>query len=336
VVFIGSAFTILIGAAMLLMAALLANSSRMANQPPVLRYALLVEAAFCFGFGAWGIASGVGLIKTKEWARICMVVYAVILVVFTLPSALFFAFIPFPNTTNDPNLPPLVMTFIRVGVVFFYGAFATLGGFWLYFFNMRAVKAQFRGQQPSETVLSPELAAGTRLALAPASTRARPLSISIIGWFLVVGCALMPLEVLLLRVMFPRAQFPFCFMGFFVLGRNAYLLMLGWAMVQLVAAVGLLKLKNWGRLTTIGLNFLGIANGAVVLVVPGNRERFQQLMETMTASMTRTMPQPPPFALPGWIGLAFSLPFIAAILWFLFAEKRAFMPAASEPTVLSS
>jgi hypothetical protein len=332
VVFIGSALTVLTGAAMVLGAAFLANSSRMANQPPFLRYALFFEAALCFAFGGWGVASGVGLLQLKRWARISMVVYAVILLVCTLPAALTIGFVPLTNSTNNPNAPALVITFIRVGLVFFYGAFAALGGFWLYFFNMRTVKAQFRGEQPIETALvaPSQLAAGTPFGTPAATTRPRPLSISIIGWFLVVSCALMPLEILLLSVMFPHERFPFCIMGFFVFGRSAYLLMLGWAMVQLVAAAGLLKLKNWGRLTTIGLNFFGIANGALVLVVPGNRERFQQLMETMTASMNTTMPRPASFTFPAWIGLAFSLPFIAAILWFLFAEKQAFMPAAPE------
>jgi hypothetical protein len=44
---------------------------------------------------------------------------------------------------------------------------------------------------------------------------------------------------------------------------------LAWAVVGLVASVGLLKRRNWGRITTIGLLALGIAWMALMLVWQG-------------------------------------------------------------------
>src|SRR6266576_1738744 len=63
---------------------------------------------------------------------------------------------------------------------------------------------------------------------------------------------------------------------------------------------------------------------------PGHRARFQQMMETMTASMNARLPEPVPFVFPAWIGLAMAFPVILVILWFLVARRRAFASAAQE------
>jgi hypothetical protein len=258
-----------------------------------------------------------------------MIVYAAILLVCTLPVALLMAFVPLPNTTNDPNFPALFMTFMRIGMVFFYGAFAALGGFWLYFFNMRAVKAQFRGELPIETTLTApsEPSTGIPFASASASTRARPISISIIGWFLLVGSVFAPLSLWFDSIILPGVEFPICMFGVFVFGRSAMLILVLWMAVQAISAVGLLKLKNWGRLATILLQCLGMINIALMFGIPANRARFQLLMESAAASMSARLPHPVPFTFPMWIGFAASIPVFVAVLWFLATNKQAFMPA---------
>ena len=338
VVFFGSAFTILAGAGMLFAEVFLANSSRMANQPPFLRYALVFDAVLCFAFGGWGVASGVGLLQVKRLARISMIVYAAILLVFTLPMALLMAFVPLPNTTNGPNVPTLFTAFMRIGMVFFYGAFAALGGFWLYFFNRGAVKDQFRGKQLIETtaLAQSEPLAGSPRAIPAATTHARPLSISIIAWFLLVGCVFAPFSLWFDSIMFPGVQLPICILGVFVSGRSAMVILVLWMVVQAIAAVGLLKLKNWGRLTTIVLQCVGMINIALMFGIPANRAKFQLFMESAVRSMNARMPQPVPFTFPIWLGFAASIPVFIAVLWFLVTTKKAFNPAAAEPAVLTS
>jgi hypothetical protein len=331
VVFLGSAVAILFAAFVVLAGAFVSHSSRMPAQPAFFRPMMFMEAAFVFGFGGWGVASGAGLISTKEWARISMLVYAFILLLVTLPAGLLFAFIPLPDNPNNASVPPGFMTLLRVGMVLFYESFAALGAFWLYFFNKRSVKAQFRRDRTIEAAAQPFAPAeGTPFSPAPATRRARPLSITVIGWFLAACCAVMPMELWLIKVIFPHVEIPFCFLGFFFFGGAAYALILGWTAVQLVAAVGLLKLKNWARLTTIALQFLGLANGALVLVVPGNRAKLEQYMAAMVASMDTTMPQPWAPTFGAWIGMAATVPLILVVLWFLFSQKQAFMPRAAE------
>src|SRR5262252_7373756 len=116
VAIIGSTFTILVSALMLLLGfAFVSKSGQAANVPVNIGAVLGVEAAVTFGFGAWGLAAGIGLIYLKRWARISILVFAGILVVFTLPGALIMAFIPLPKP-NDPNLPVHFMALMRIGM----------------------------------------------------------------------------------------------------------------------------------------------------------------------------------------------------------------------------
>jgi len=323
VVIIGSAFTILGGAMMVLGSLFLSKSSPAANVPANLGFFVVIEAVMFSGFGGWGLAAGIGLINLKQWARISMLCFAAILVFISLPAAVLLAVIPFPNT-NDPNLPSNFMSIMRTGMVLFYAMFAALGCFWLYFFNKQSVKAQFQVKQPAL-----ESAAGTPIA-APGASRARPLSITIIGWFLLIGSAFAPLGLLFNSAFLSGVRFPLYFLGFFFFGRSASLILIVCIMAQIVAAVGLLKLKNCGLLATIGLQCLTVVNASLLVGIPANRARFQQIMETMIASANSRMPQTVPFVFPIWIGFASSLPIVFVILWFLITRRHAFTNPGQE------
>jgi hypothetical protein len=339
-VFIGSAFTLLTGmlAALgtLLASRVTPAAANMANFPSFMKYFAIVEAIFFLGFGGWGIASGVGLINTKEWARISMLVFGAILLVTALPAALVMAVMPLSGA-NNPNLPENFMLVMRLGIGSFYGLVGALGIFWLYFFNKKTVKAQFR-EMPQATdevygTVQTDLAGMSRVADVVGATEeevSRPLSISIIAWFLLIGGAVCILCLPFAANFFPDHTIPFCFMGIFLTGRTALVVFFIWMAVQMVAAVGLLKLKEWGRLLGISLQVFGILNSLLTFGLPANRARFQQMMESMTASMTAPMSQPPPFVLPAWYGIVGIFP-ILLVLWFLIARKDAFVAVTSVP-----
>ena len=253
-----------------------------------------------------------------------MLVFAVILLVISLPAALVMAFIQLPNS-GASNLPPNFVATMRVGMTLFYGMVAALGGIWLYLFNKRSVKAQFR--VPGGLA---DLAVEAQGAESGDVSRPRPISIAIIGWFLLASSALAPIFLLGWHAMFPGVPLPLFFLGIFFSGRSATIVIMIWMAAQIVAAVGLLKLKNWGRLATIGLQCLAIVNGLLLLGSPNNRARFQQIMDSMTTSMNARKPQPVPFVFPTWMNIAISLPIIFVILWFLVTRKQAFTSTAED------
>jgi len=325
---------------MLLFASLFShNSSHPPDAAVNLIYILGIEAFVTFAFGGWGLASGIGLLKTKEWARISTLVYAAILVFISLPAAAVMAFVPIPNppSINGPNPQFNIVLMVRVGGTLLYAMFATLGGFWLYFFNTQKVKAQFRKQQPftqaaqSEVPGLPSPTPGVRFG---PDHHGSPLSITIIGWYLVIGSALGPLFIVFNSAFFPGLRLPFFFLGFFLFGTNAYLLFIIWMAVQIVAAVGLLKLKTWGLYTTIALQCLALLNMVLIVVIPDNRLRFQQIMDSFRVSISGRMYYSAP-TFPMWIGMLSALPLIAVILFFLISQKNAFSPpgSASAPNI---
>ena len=334
VIIIGSAVARLCGAMTVMWSAFITKANPAARVPENFGSILVAEATFFFGLGGWGLASGIGLLYLKQWARISLLVFAGFLVFVSLPAAALMAVIPLPH---DPKLAINFMPAIRVGMALFYGMFAALGGFWLYFFNKSGVKVQFQAMQPVPESAAGDLFVAVPAPAASASPSARPLSITIIGWFLLIGSALAPLGLLMNHALFPGMQVPFYFWGFFVAGRSAYLIFIAWMVAQMAAAMGLLKLRNWGLLATIALQSLGLLNAGLLLVIPGHRAKFQQIMETMMASMNARMPQPAPFDFPAWFGFAAAFPVVVVILWFLITRRHAFTsghePAHDRPSV---
>lgn len=329
VVIAGSAFTFFCGALMLLGSAVMSKTGQApgVRVPVDIGSILIGEAIFVFAFAGWGLATGIGLLYLKPWGRISLLIFAGMLAFFSLFSIVFLAFIPIPNASN-PNLPSNFTSIVRVGMGLFYGAFGVLGGFWLYFFNKRSVKAQFQTAQPIPETAAGDSFLGTPVPAPDASQGVRPLSITIIGWYLLISCALAPLGLLMNRSLFPGVRVPFYFLGAFLLGRSAYLAFIPWLAIQLVSAVGLLKLKTWGLYSAIALESLGALNGGLLMVIPGHRLKFQQLLETMMASISARMPGPQPFIFPTWLGLGMGLAMVFVILWFLITRRHAFTSGA--------
>jgi hypothetical protein len=92
----------------------------------------------------WGICTGIGLLRLKNWARISIIVFGGLLAffgVFGAFGALIISLVKLPNT---PEVDPAAMTVVRVFMVFFALVELGLGAWWLYFFNRSTVKSQFQ------------------------------------------------------------------------------------------------------------------------------------------------------------------------------------------------
>jgi hypothetical protein len=313
VVFIGSGLTLLSGVLMILAFAVMASDST----PAFTRNAGLIMSVFMLGFAAWGIATGVNLLHLREWARISMIVFSGLLLVMAVPGLLMMIVMPLPTppvpaVPNGEAIPPLehLMTAVRIGMAVFYALLALLGGWWVYFFNWRPIREQFRGAiAPTSPTWAPAALEPTEV---PGSPK-RPVSITIIAYLALVGACMFPILNIL--------HLPLTFLGFFFTGGKAALIVIGYMSVQLLMAYGLLKLEKWGRSLAIYYFNFAIFNSIISVILPGAQARYEEA----TAAMQTSMGLPPtPFQFPIWFSLVFSLPMIAIQLWFVVTRKQAF------------
>jgi hypothetical protein len=127
---------------------------------------------FYVGFGVWGVVSAIGLLRMRNWARICFAVFGGILCLFSIfgafGSLMAMQFVP-RTLPSGNNVPSELLTgiFVIFGIVALLCA--GLGIWWLIYFNRSRVKVQFLGEA------------------AAAEPRRFPLSITIIAWMLLVG-----------------------------------------------------------------------------------------------------------------------------------------------------
>ncbi len=123
--------------------------AEMALPPAALKVFGVAMGALFAGVGAWGIWTAVAVFRRRGWARISRLVLAALLV-FMGGSAM--------------------LEKVRWGIAASYGTLALIGAWWLGLFNRGATKQYFAEREP-------------------ARESARPLSIGIIGWYLLAGAA---------------------------------------------------------------------------------------------------------------------------------------------------
>jgi hypothetical protein len=307
IVLLGSGFTLFCGACVIL-----ALSMGPTQKDPLhlMKYFMFFCVAILLGTGGWGVATGVGLLSLKGWARVSLLVFSGVLLVFCLPMALVFSVVPMQQTPNA-NLPENFHTVFRAGMVGFYGLLAAVGGWWLYYFNRRAVKAQFE--------------AGVALPAGAAAARKRPISVAVIAWYLIVTACFLPM-IFFIRV-------PTILVSFVFTGLAATLIIMAYGVLHIVMGIGLLKLKEWSRILAICYFVFLICNTLASVLLPGSQARYEQMMSAMRVSMglpsqTGTVP-------PAWLGLLFGLPVACAVLWFLITEKKAFQGSTEAPAPVS-
>ena len=305
-VFIGSGLALLSCA---LMAFSLTVAVPNGNLPRGFGYIALFTIAVAGIFAAWGIASGVGLLHLREWARISMLVFAAFLLVVSIPGLLLFLFVNLPVPANSPNpeMAEQIFRITRWALAGFYALLAGLGAAWLYHFNRPAVKDQFstRGTAPP---------GGITAAARPGSySRGRPLSITIVAGFMMLGVLSLPV--------FLALHMPIMFLGYFFVGPKAFLIVLGYAATQAAIACGLWEMQPWGRSLAIYYFNFAIFNAVISVILPGAQARYEAAMALMQAAIGAPTA---PMLFPIWFTLIFALPIIGIQLAFVIASKKAF------------
>jgi hypothetical protein len=347
---IGSA--LLLGLAVLMAIVMLVIPTPVPNNaqlPPMFFKVFRTALPFFYAAPAvWGIVTAVGLLQLKNWARISTIVFSVLLVVFgafgMLTSMVFFLKPPAGN-----GLDPKMFSLIGAVTALFALVQMGIGIWWMIFFNRAKVKAQFvplylqspgsvsgeapyRMDMPYSATLPPGLAPLTGRAPSPSlpivapNPSVRPLSITIIAWYLLATCLFIPFSIAL--------HAPAILFIAMLTGWRAIIFFLVYAALIIYTGTALLRMKPAGRLIGIGYFAFNFFNIGVFYLAPGSRARmtrFLDLQQSMFPWMASSRADSPfhidimPFLIVGAIvGLALSL----VPVYFLATAKPAFDKAA--------
>ena len=234
--------------------------------PPFVRTGMLAVEGFMMAISLFGIATGIGLLYSRNWARISILIWGGFSAFFGLIGIPVIYFMRFPPTPNTPALTPESMQVVRWILVAVYGFPLLIGVWWLILFNRKSVKAQFAGILES---------GDSGLAKKPSC----PLPIAVLAWIYVTAI----LNLLFLPLF--SFRFPVLFFGRVLHGRVSLTLLILSCLAFFVAGVGLLKLKPWGYSLTMGLQFFWVASAAATLLTPNYKVAMDSYLKEMQASM---------------------------------------------------
>jgi hypothetical protein len=296
----GSLATLAIGGAMLFGTLKAPPPATGPAVPPLPLKAIgMVMAAICACLSGWGIWTAIGIFRRRQWARISIVVFAVLLTFMGASASLAMLFVQMPL---QPGVSQHAMDTIRWGVGAFYGVLAAIGVWWLVLFNLGSTKEYFAQYAPSQ----PD---------------ARPLSVSIIGWYLLISAVSLAAMAVL--------RMPAFVFGAVITGWGGLAMYAVLASAQVFLGAGLLRLREQARMASIGYFCLMALNSAVTMGLPGQAARMQTVMREMPKLFpTGVAPQMPQ---PGWLFAFLGTAFLAVPIWFLVHRRAAFVKFAAAP-----
>jgi hypothetical protein len=274
------------------------------QESPVLFQALIVAVAvFLAGMAVWGMLTGVGIFRRREWARISIVVVAAVMTIMCGSGTLTILFIPFPETARTS---PELMTAVRWSIAATYAAMTAVGIWWLVLFNRRSTQAYFAGAGGGQD-------------------SARPLSISVIAWYLLAGSLFTALAAVL--------RFPALVFGVVVGGWGALAVYTLYTAAQIYLGTGLLQLQDRARLWSI-VYFAAVAlNGVIFLVLPDFTGRLREIRSSYPRFM-HTQPELPHFSAV-WPFLPVVILLVSVPIWFLVRRRSAFTSLQAQPQTRS-
>lgn len=296
----GSLATLVSGGFMLVGMALAPPPTEPAAAPfPMAAIGIVMAAIFAL-FSGWGIWTAIGIFRRRGWARISILIFAVLLTFMGVGAGLAILVMQLPD---QPNITPGMMAAIRWGMAGFYGLLAAIGVWWLVLFNLRSTKEYF-------------------LQEATGAPPARPLSVSAIGWYLLISSLFLAVPMVI--------RLPAFVFGAVLTGWAGLAVYAVFAAAQVVLGAGLLRLREPARVGAIVYFCFGALNGVVTWVLPG----YEGRMQLMLREMPKFSPAgaPPPMPQPMWVFMLLGITFVLIPVWFLVRRRAAFVKLVPTPS----
>ena len=281
------------------------------------------EAVFILAVAGWGIATAVGILRLRNWARISILVISGIAVAMLLFSGLSMLLIV-PMLRREPGMPAgAIAVFAAIELIFLCVPLG-IAIWWLVLFCRRSVRAQF-GKGVQSAVLHPiDAKAVPIVAMAePPRSFARkiPVSTVVIAVFLLVGVAFAGLTVpLVIRMSSPSLLF-----GVLIRGRGGLVAIIVIAAIQLVLGIALLRRKTWSLDATVAYVVVVTLNGVLFLVSNSREAYFKVILSNYEAP-----PGLPPDFFPHLMrtivssSMAFGILLNFVALYFLWTRREAY------------
>src|SRR5216684_2447898 len=233
---------------------------------PFVRSAMLATLGFMMCLAIFGIATGIGLILLRNWARISALIWGGLCVFFGAIGIPIVFFIPLVPPESVPNLSADGMQAVRWILLFFYGLPLIVGIWWLILFNRKTAKAQF--------------AATTTSAASGQTQKSRcPLPVAVLAWFYITSI------LNLLFLPFLPFHVPTFVFGRLLSGSAGVTVLMLSCLAFAVSGVGLLKLKAWSYSLTLGLQVFWLASGAVSMLSPNYNAVMESFLKDMQSSL---------------------------------------------------
>ena len=255
----------------------------------------------------WAIATLVGLVRMRPWARISIIVIGSGLAAMGLMFALVSAALPtmMSSMPMPPNGNPAMLRAVFLGMAVVSLLVATVGVTWIVYFALRSTREAFVNPTAPAPV-SPRVAATNQahsldfsyaqpiepeviivddlapLIVVPQATAPkRPVSITVLAILLLIGTASTLPSFLL--------PLPIFFFGHVFSGWPAHVAMLVLAVWTALAGIGLLKLNKAAWFLAVAYGGVGILN-TLTMVFPSGRLRMSEYLASLSHTMAMGAP----------------------------------------------
>ena len=258
--------------------------------PGVMKIAGVAVAVFFAGGAAWGVCSGIGIFRRRNWARMSMVAFAGLLVFLGAAGVLASLLL---TLGASPDIDRHLASMLGALMIAFYSVLAALGAWWLVLFTRRPAMEYFA---------APE-----------AAPDAPPMSINFIAWYLLSSALLTALAAVL--------RFPTELFGFVLGGWAAAAIYTLYTAAQIYLGAGLLQLDNKARWWSIVYFCAIAANGIAIAISPGFRDKAQEFALNLEGYSRMEVPD---LGNGWWLAIA-SVVSAAVPIWFLVRRRAAFV-----------
>ena len=300
------------------------------SAPDATRAMTEVMMVFLLALSVFGVFVGIGVLRRRNWARIAILIWAVVMAFASICAIAFVLFVFTTLPMQTPNVPDaaVVLKLMRFFVVLFYGIPAGVGLWWIILFTRKRVAAAFTNQVEQTPATDPSGFPHSESAIEPLAKPkpACPLPLAILaGWFIFSGFS---------SLLFAFAPLPFTFplylFGHVYFGIGPKIFLSSMALILGISGVGMFKLKPWALHAILAIQSLFFVNGLFAIVSPTFRTEAREAMEKMSTQYSG-FPSNNPLLTDTTLqsGMIFGLVFGAIIIGLLLFLRSRFLEQAA-------